>query len=590
MAVTVLASSTPGTVGSRHTRVCRRNRLTRQMRQMPGVNRTSTGYARCALLGKRRATAGGRASRAVTMIPRMSISEPPAAPAEPAASPSEGDDQFDWARAWYPMTPLQFLDPDVPNPMKVLGKSVVAWRAEGGAWKVVEDSCPHRMAPLSLGFVSTQGQLVCRYHGWEFNGEGKATAIPMSTDAKAAATACDSPRSCAVSYPVKEEAGVLWVWPTSGADAWLEASATPVATAAAEMGELPGEWGMVELPVGYAPALENQFDPSHAEWLHAKYNEDDGQLSAANVAFSPMTKFKVVPGSVGAQGFTVEHGGYNANNINVSAQRVFTAPCSSRSEYLDANGNRYLSAHILYTPTEPGRCLMFTKFQAHQRTAVQGAGKRKVTTGDRIRSLLTAPALLGFEWYMQNMTQNPALVRVGLNHGVYGNAAYTLGDQDIQAMHGVEVAMDNNEEGWKTAYYLPTPSDVGVAGFRNWMDAHAGGGVKWAKGVADDASKVKPIEQQLERYNRHTRHCRHCKEALKELGILEERCVDFSNAMLAGGLVMGLGGAVVGQEGPAVVALCLAGLAVNAAEAVRDMQNEFLTSQPRRGLPIPKLW
>ena len=70
--------------------------------------------------------------------------------------------------------------------------------------------------------------------------------------AEAEATACESPRSCAKSYPVKEEAGVLWVWPTAGADAWLEASAVPVATAAAEFGELPGDWGMVELPVGRA--------------------------------------------------------------------------------------------------------------------------------------------------------------------------------------------------------------------------------------------------------------------------------------------------------------------------------------------------
>ena len=69
--------------------------------------------------------------------------------------------------------------------MKVLGKSIVAWRAEGGAWSVVEDSCPHRMAPLSLGFINEEKQLVCRYHGWEFNGDGKATSIPMSTDEKA---------------------------------------------------------------------------------------------------------------------------------------------------------------------------------------------------------------------------------------------------------------------------------------------------------------------------------------------------------------------------------------------------------------------
>ena len=43
---------------------------------------------------------------------------------------------------------------------------------------------------------------------------------------------------------------------------------------------------------------------------------------------------------------------------------------------------------------------------------------------------------------MEFQVSRPDLVRVGLVHGVYGNAAYTLGDQDIQAMHGVEVAME----------------------------------------------------------------------------------------------------------------------------------------------------
>ena len=37
-------------------------------------------------------------------------------------------------------------------------------------------------------------------------------------------------------------------------------------------------------------------------------------------------------------GFIVDHGGYNKSNADVSASRVFTAPCSSRSEYVDAKG------------------------------------------------------------------------------------------------------------------------------------------------------------------------------------------------------------------------------------------------------------
>jgi phenylpropionate dioxygenase-like ring-hydroxylating dioxygenase large terminal subunit len=293
-----------------------------------------------------RRTATAAVARPTTAAAASSTSAPPAVQEGTAEAPSKVPvaDQFEWAKAWYPMSPMQFLEPDEPNPMKVLGRSVVAWKAEGGVWKVVEDSCPHRMAPLSLGFVGPERQLVCRYHGWEFDGDGKASCIPMSTDAKAEATARESPRSCATSFPAKEEGGVLWVWPTAGADAWLQASATPVATAAAEFGDLPGEWGMVELPVGYAPALENQFDPAHAEWLHAQYDDSDGQRSAANAEYQPMTRFGVVPGSMGAAGFTVEHGGYNRGNADISAERLFTAPCSSRSEYMDKDGKRCLWA------------------------------------------------------------------------------------------------------------------------------------------------------------------------------------------------------------------------------------------------------
>jgi len=519
----------------------------------------------------------------------MSVSEPAAADVATKASPK--GDQFDWHRAWYPMSPIDFLDPAVPNKLKLLGRSMVAWRAADGEWAVADDSCPHRMAPLSLGYLDETGRLTCRYHGWAFEKDGTASGIPMSVDAVAEKTACASSRSCATSFPVKDEAGVLWVWPTAGADAWLEASATPVATALAEFGELTGEWGMVELPVGYGPALENQFDPSHAEWLHAKYDAETGFLSKEmNVEYAPMTKFSVRNDTMGADGFTVDHGGYNEGNAQISAERVFTAPCSSRSEYVDRNGDRYLSAAILYAPTEPGRCLMFTKFQAHQRTAVQGAGRAKITTADQLKKVILGPIDTAFRWYMETQTTNRDSVRKGMMHGVYGNAAYALGDQDIQAMHGVEVAMESNEKDWKTSYYLPTPADAGVAGFRTWMDKHAGGGVKWALGVKDDGSKVKPLAQQLDRYDRHTRHCRHCRECLSELGVLESKLTTISNVACGAGLALGLVGGILGQEAPAVVSLCVAGLAAGAAEKTRDMQEEFKTSVKRRGDPIPKLW
>jgi len=510
-----------------------------------------------------------------------------------SATESASSESFDWFQAWYPLRPTSFLDADEPNEVRVLGKKLVAYLDKTrGEWCVLEDSCPHRRAPLSLGYVQKDGALACRYHGWAFDGkDGTCVSIPMSVDETAEKTACASPRSCAQSFPCRVEDGILWVWPTSGADATLKSAGTPCATSLAEEGTLPGEWGMVELPVGYAPALENQFDPSHAEWLHAKYDEE-GQLSdKANAGFVAMTKFNVREGTMNKDGFVVDHGGYNKSNADVSASRVFTAPCSSRSEYVDAKGKKYLSAAILYTPTEPGRTLMFTKFQAHQSGAVQGAGAKKVTPADRLNSLVSAPAKSLFDFYIDNFTSDPALVRVGLSHGTPpGSSAYNLGDQDILAMHGVEVEMESLDKPWKQSYYLPTPADAGVSTFRSWMDKHAGGRVAWARGVVDDASKVKSEAEQLDRYHRHTKHCVACKTALAELGKLEERCVLASKYLLAGGLFLAVTGAAFDQQAPATISACLAGASLVGAEMVRDMQHEFVSSVPRRGVPKPKLW
>ena len=49
----------------------------------------------------------------------------------------------------------------------------------------------------------SDGTLMCSYHGWRFDGDGKCTDIPQSLDAKANAAACSNSRSCAVSHPTQ---------------------------------------------------------------------------------------------------------------------------------------------------------------------------------------------------------------------------------------------------------------------------------------------------------------------------------------------------------------------------------------------------
>lgn len=51
---------------------------------------------------------------------------------------------YDWFRAWYPLTPVEYLDPKKPQGIQLLGKKLVLWKDETGNWSCLEDVCPHR--------------------------------------------------------------------------------------------------------------------------------------------------------------------------------------------------------------------------------------------------------------------------------------------------------------------------------------------------------------------------------------------------------------------------------------------------------------
>ena len=49
-------------------------------------------------------------------------------------SPVESQEMFDWNRAWYPIAPLEYLNADAPNPVKLLGKRMVLWCSNQDTW------------------------------------------------------------------------------------------------------------------------------------------------------------------------------------------------------------------------------------------------------------------------------------------------------------------------------------------------------------------------------------------------------------------------------------------------------------------------
>ncbi|MBA0708411.1 hypothetical protein Golax_023539, partial [Gossypium laxum] len=118
----------------------------------------------------------------------MTLSSSPASTTESIEPPmpeleADGREKkrFDWYSHWYPVMPICDLDKRVPHAKKVLGLDLVVWwdRNEN-EWKVFDDTCPHRLAPLSDGRIDQWGRLQCVYHGWCFNGNGDCKLIPQA--------------------------------------------------------------------------------------------------------------------------------------------------------------------------------------------------------------------------------------------------------------------------------------------------------------------------------------------------------------------------------------------------------------------------
>lgn len=104
---------------------------------------------------------------------------------------------------WHIVAESNKIKEDQVIPSRVLGEDLVVWRADGKvhAW---QDLCLHRGAKLSLG-KAERGNLVCAYHGWTYNDQGKCVGIPAHPNQNPPA------KACVRTYAVCEKYGYVWV-------------------------------------------------------------------------------------------------------------------------------------------------------------------------------------------------------------------------------------------------------------------------------------------------------------------------------------------------------------------------------------------
>lgn len=78
---------------------------------------------------------------------------------------------------WYPIVPSRFIGPGDMLPVKRLGVDWLLFRNANGELHMLEDRCPHRSAPLSVG-QHLGDRVACKYHGVQVDGTGKVLSVP----------------------------------------------------------------------------------------------------------------------------------------------------------------------------------------------------------------------------------------------------------------------------------------------------------------------------------------------------------------------------------------------------------------------------
>lgn len=157
--------------------------------------------------------------------------------------------------AWYvACTPDEVQDK--PLGRQICGEKMVFFRGPEGKIAAVENFCPHRGAPLSLGFVR-DGELVCGYHGLAMGANGRCASMPGQRVGGFPAVR---------SYPAVERYGFIWVWPGD------EKLADPATIHHLEWADNP-EWayggGLYHINCDYRLMIDNLMDLTHETYVHA---------------------------------------------------------------------------------------------------------------------------------------------------------------------------------------------------------------------------------------------------------------------------------------------------------------------------------
>jgi len=399
---------------------------------------------------------------------------------------------------WVPLASTFELEPDRPTPLKFLNRRYVAYRDNDANWVVMDDACPHRLAPLSEGRIDRETNCIeCAYHGWAFKSCGSCARIPQATDAVAQA-ATRAPGARVASYPVIVEKSILWAW------LWPEEPATreskPAAHPEAMVAGVDPDASTYtrDVPYGWDTLLENIVDPSHIPFAH--HGLQGKRTDAIPINMSLPAALGGGGGPVDERGFAFEFGD-RTMGLRRAGSGEFRAPFTVAYNAEYANSSRTFNLTVVCVPTAPGwsRAIIYggaSPERRKERAKAEAAARR--ASGAPPPPPPPKTSLVGRVFRALPVWA----VHLGSNRFL---------DSDLAFLHYQEQAvLSRNAPSAAGAYYMPAPADRCIAALRKWMEAHA-----HVLGPLPP-----PIETRaalFDRWSQHTAHCRHCTAALAGL-------------------------------------------------------------------------
>jgi len=158
---------------------------------------------------------------------------------------------------WYVAAEPNELDA-APLARTILNQPVVLFRTASGDIAALEDRCPHRFVPLSLGKVLGE-HIQCAYHGAQFGVDGAFRAVPGQDTL---------PNVCVKHFPVVQKHGYVWIW-MGDPELASDTSSIPDFFYRGDHPDWDGGYGHFEsIQAAFGLINDNLFDITHAEYVH----------------------------------------------------------------------------------------------------------------------------------------------------------------------------------------------------------------------------------------------------------------------------------------------------------------------------------